>query len=113
MSTVTPAPALTGSVVLSLLTALPVPSPAAQELIAVHVPFASTAALPSGALNKWLARLNSAVTAREAPGCTIAQQVVEQDVEGYATAQCGKAWMSACLGSLGVSPQRLARLLRC
>jgi hypothetical protein len=103
MSATSPAPALTGSVVLSLLTALPLPSPAAHELIAVHAPFSSTSVLPASALNKWLTRLNSAVAGREAAACAIAEQVVVQDVEGYATGQHGKSWMGACLGSLGVS----------
>jgi uncharacterized membrane protein YdcZ (DUF606 family) len=95
--------ALSGSTVLTLLTALPVPSSAAHDLIAVHAPFASTSSLPAGALNKWLTRLNAAVTAREGAACAVAALVVSQDVEGYAAAQHGKSWMAACLGSLGVS----------
>lgn len=94
--------ALSGADVLSLLTALPLPSSAALELISVHAPFTVSSALPTGALNKWLGRLNAVVTARETLACSIAELVIRQDTEGYVAAQCGKAWMNACLGSLGV-----------
>jgi hypothetical protein len=100
--------ALSGTTLLALLTALPLPSPAADELVALHAPFVLPSHLPQGQLGKWLARLNSAVTAREPAAAALAAVVIEQDTEGFAAAQHGKGWMGACLGVLAVSPTSAA-----
>lgn len=100
-----PAPsALTGTTLMTLLTSLPVPCPAADELVVLHAPFVHPSNLPQGQLSKWLTRLNSAVTSREPAAAQIAAAVVDQDTEGYSAAQYGKPWMGACLGVLAVSP---------
>lgn len=99
-----PAPsALTSTTLMALLSSLSLPSPAAEELVLLHAPFVHPSSLPQGQLNKWLTRLNSAVTSRDPAAAQIASAVIEQDTEGYAAAQYGKPWMGACLGVLGVS----------
>lgn len=95
--------ALTGETVLTLLSALTLPSAAAQELVAVQRLFEHPSTLHTSTLNKWLNRLNSAVTSRDSAAAELAASVIEQDTEGYAAAQYGKAWMGACQGTLSVS----------
>ncbi|KAL1408936.1 hypothetical protein Q8F55_005750 [Vanrija albida] len=86
--------------VLTLLSALPLPSAALAELVAQQAPFSHPSRLPTSALNKFLGRLNAAVGARDPGACELAAAIVEQDTEGYASAQSGKGWMGACLGAL-------------
>lgn len=110
-----PAPsALTGTTLMALLTSLPLPSSAADEIVALHAPFVHPSHLPQSQLGKWLARLNNVVTAREPAAASLAATLVDQDTEGYAAAQYGKGWMGACLGMLAVSitSLQLRRYLR-
>lgn len=93
---------LPGDALLSLLNALHVPSDAALELLRTHRPLSRPSLLPSS-ISKWIARLNASVSSRDPLACEMAAEVVRQDEEGYAAAQCGKTWMGACLGALNVS----------
>lgn len=93
---------MTGETLLSLLNALQVPSNAALELLQTHQPLSRPSQLPSS-VSKWIARLNTSVSSRDPLACELAAEVVRQDEEGYAAAQCGKSWMGACLGALNVS----------
>ncbi|WOO82813.1 uncharacterized protein LOC62_04G006299 [Vanrija pseudolonga] len=86
--------------VLTLLSALPLPSAALAELVLQQSPFAHPSRLPTSAVNKFLARLNAAVGARDPGACELAGAIIEQDTEGYASAQSGKNWMGAALGAL-------------
>ncbi|TXT10694.1 hypothetical protein VHUM_02199 [Vanrija humicola] len=95
-----PSGAPSSKAVLTLLAALPLPSAALSELVSQQAPFAHPSRLPTAAVNKFLARLNAAVGARDPAACALAAAIVEQDTEGYATAQAGKGWMGAALGAL-------------
>lgn len=95
---------------MSLLSALPLPSTAATELVALHAPLAHPSALPSSQLSKWLTRLNAAVSAREPAAAELAATIIRQDEEGHTAATCGKAWMGACLGVLN-APATPAEML--
>ncbi|CAK9784465.1 hypothetical protein CC85DRAFT_284757 [Cutaneotrichosporon oleaginosum] len=92
--------ALSGTTLMALLTSLPLPSSAAEELVSLHAPFVQPSTLSQSQLGKWLARLNSAVMARDPAAASLAAIVIEQDREGYAAAQHGKGWMGSCLGVL-------------
>lgn len=105
--------ATTPASALALLSNLPISHPSFSSLLQAHIPLASSSALPHQALNKLLGRINTAVLSRENENerriaWGLAQEVIAQDVEGYALVQYGKAWVTASIGAVTVSYSRPA-----
>lgn len=97
------------SAIVSLLTSLPLTSPALLSLLSKHRVFVRPSQLPSSA-SKLVVRINTAVLSRDAVGVEeklaslmIAQELVLQDTEGWVLAGWGKGWVGSTLGALSVS----------
>ncbi|RSH83829.1 hypothetical protein EHS25_005444 [Saitozyma podzolica] len=96
---------------LSLLLSLPLTHPSVLPLLALQ-PLSQPSHLLASQLNKYLARINTAVLSRNEAerrtGCGVARELVMQDGEGWVLGGWGRAWAGSSLGVLvspGTSPR--------
>lgn len=97
---------------LSLLTPLLPASPSLISLLKSNKPFTNPSVLPSGQLQKFLGKLNSAVLSREvgvqawtdkAGAWAVATEIIDQDQEGHVLGAYGKQWVQTLVPLVSVS----------
>ncbi|ORY27065.1 hypothetical protein BCR39DRAFT_539094 [Naematelia encephala] len=91
----------------SIILTLPLSSTSLYDLIVTHRPFSHPSSLSQTSLSKFLNRLTATLTSRDTSSqdriaaCSVARQVIDQDIEGHVLSRSAKIWIPACLSQLG------------